>query len=66
VTWIDPAPAIARRMVQLIGAPIPEANDEGPLAVFTSGSRVGPALRAALKACGLSTLAVEPMPMVQG
>jgi len=66
VAWIDPAPAIARRMVQLIGGPVAEPNEEGSLAVFTGGSGVGLALRAALKARGLAALAVEPIPLVQG
>jgi glutamate racemase len=66
VTWIDPAPAVARRIVQLIGPPIAEANEEEGLAVFTSGAGVSPALRTALKARGLSALAIEPMPLIQG
>jgi glutamate racemase len=67
VTWIDPAPAIARRVVQLIGAPVPgHESDEGEaLAVFTGGVGVTPALRAALDDKGLSGLIVEPMPLLR-
>ena len=42
-TWIDPAPAIARRVVQLIGRPVPghEADEDEAVAVFTSGAGIG-------------------------
>jgi hypothetical protein len=36
------------------------------LAVFTSGSGVNPALRAALAARGLTSVMIEPMPLIQG
>ncbi|MFT0892154.1 glutamate racemase [Pseudochelatococcus sp. G4_1912] len=53
VTWIDPAPAIARRMVQLLG----EATNGVPLqtahATFTSGQQPHEALLLALKQRGL-------------
>jgi glutamate racemase len=67
VTWIDPAPAIARRVVQLIGGPAAghETDDEGALAVFTSGAGVTPALQGALRDRGLAEIAIEPMPLVQ-
>ena len=57
VTFIDPAPAIARRVVDLIG---PRADRGGPEApapaqiVFTSRQRPSPALAAALARFGLS------------
>jgi len=68
VTWIDPAPAIARRVVQLIGAPVPghEADEGEALAVFTGGSGVTPALRDALHQKGLPLMAVEHMPLLPG
>lgn len=68
VTWIDPAPAIARRVVQLIGAPVPghEADEGEALAVFTGGSGVTPALRHALHQKGLPLMAVEHMPLLPG
>ncbi|WP_210484613.1 glutamate racemase [Microvirga antarctica] len=68
VTWIDPAPAIARRVVQLIGPPLSghEADEDETLAVFTSGAAIGAPLRAALDARGLSAVTVEAMPLVVG
>jgi glutamate racemase len=68
VTWIDPAPAIARRVTQLIGPPVPghEAQDDEALAVFTGGGGLSPELRAALREKGLPLVSVEDMPLVQG
>jgi glutamate racemase len=37
VDWIDPAPAIARRVANLLGAPATEAKDTGARMIFTSG-----------------------------
>lgn len=67
VTWIDPAPAIARRVVQLLGpAEKAGADIAAPaLATFTGGAGLSPALRAPLAARGLGTVAVAPMPLVQ-
>jgi glutamate racemase len=46
VTWLDPAPAIARRVVDLIGAAkAPAAAAAQPELVFTSGTPPSPALR---------------------
>jgi glutamate racemase len=66
VTWIDPAPAVARRVVQLIGGPAPghEGGDDEALAVFTSGAEITPALRSALRDKGLPQVFVEPMPLL--
>jgi len=67
VGWIDPAPAIARRVVQLIGGPAPgrgSEEGEGALAVFT-GAPAGDALALALARRGLAALTVEPMPLGQ-
>jgi len=66
VAWIDPAPAIARRVVQLIGAPVPghEADEDEALAVFTGGTGITPALRDALVIRGLPRMAVENMPLL--
>lgn len=66
VAWIDPAPAIARRVVQLIGAPVPghEANGDEALAVFTGGG-LSASLREALAGKGLPLVQVETMPLVQ-
>jgi glutamate racemase len=64
VAWIDPAPAIARRVVQLMGPPPAGAQAAAApsLAVFTGGEAIG-ALRSALAGYGLTHLAVEPMPL---
>ncbi|PSC04315.1 glutamate racemase [Alsobacter soli] len=64
VTWIDPAPAIARRVVQLIGAPLlaHESEDDATM-VLTGGHGVTAALRQALEAFGLPRVEVEPMPL---
>ncbi len=68
VAWIDPAPAIARRVLQLIGAPVPghETGDDEAIAVFTGGAGITPALKRALVEKGLPLLAVEDMPLMQG
>ncbi|TAK47774.1 MAG: glutamate racemase [Xanthobacteraceae bacterium] len=61
VDWIDPAPAIARRVTDLLAAPVARAS--GILArqaVFTSGRAPGPALRAALAAFGLHSASPAP------
>jgi glutamate racemase len=68
VTWIDPAPAIAKRLVQLIGPPVPghEADENEALAVFTSGAGIIAPLRDALRDRGLPLVTVEDMPLLQG
>lgn len=68
VTWIDPAPAIARRVTQLIGPPVPghEADENEALAVFTSGAGITSAFRDALRNKGLPAVAIDPMPLAQG
>jgi glutamate racemase len=65
VTWIDPAPAIARRVIELLG-PDPCSVPAGPaesVAVFTSGAGVTGPLRIALAGYGLAEVATEPMPL---
>jgi len=53
VEWIDPAPAIARRVVQLLGpAPVGAPTGEGR-AIFTSGRAPSPALAKVLDGFGL-------------
>jgi len=37
VDWIDPAPAIARRVADLLQAPSSETDDAGAEMIFTSG-----------------------------
>ncbi|WP_201831781.1 glutamate racemase [Microvirga zambiensis] len=65
VTWIDPAPAIARRVTQLIGHPVPghEADDDEAIALFTDGAGISAALRTALHMRGLSQVVVESWPL---
>lgn len=65
VAWIDPAPAVARRVVQLIGGPASgrEADEDEALAVFTSGTQISSALRTALTEKGLPQVRVEAMPL---
>ena len=60
VRWIDPAPAIARRVVDLVGPAIrPDATDEA-LVIFTSGRDVPAVLTSAL--ARRKTAASEPVP----
>jgi glutamate racemase len=57
VRWIDPAPAIARRVVELVGPPEP-GNDPVPAqAVFTSGRAPSAVLAGALAGFGLNQIA---------
>jgi glutamate racemase len=53
VTWIDPAPAIARRVVDLIGPP-QGASGPPSQAVFTSGKPPSPEFAAALARFGIA------------
>jgi glutamate racemase len=53
VAWLDPAEAIARRVVQLIGGPDGPAVTSPQPAVFTSGCPTEPALALALAERGL-------------
>ncbi|MEH3146088.1 MAG: glutamate racemase [Methylobacterium frigidaeris] len=66
VTWIDPAPAVARRTAQILGpSPQPRGSDEAPAAeaVFTADRTIGPALRDALSDRGLARVAAGLMPL---
>lgn len=65
VTWIDPAPAIARRVTQLLG-PAQRLTFEGmpPMrGAFTGGAGLSEPLRRSLGLRGISDIAVEPMPL---
>ena len=54
VTWLDPAPAIARRVADLLQArPRTESPASPPQIVFTSGKTPPPKLKAALAGFGL-------------
>ncbi|MGO4735019.1 glutamate racemase [Bosea sp. 2KB_26] len=66
VTWIDPAPAIARRVSQLLGPAVPStfsAAGDAP-AIFTSGAGISGPLRIALVGYGLSQVLIEPFPLM--
>ena len=54
VTFVDPAPAIARRVGDLLGPHGRVLPRRRPIALFTSGRRPPPALAAALKTFGLA------------
>jgi len=57
VSWVDPAPAIARRMTDLIGrAATDGASGGGAGIIFTSGKAPPPPLAAALAQFGLAPL----------
>jgi glutamate racemase len=57
VNFIDPAPAIARRLVELIGPAPPLGMPQGAEIRFTSGVAPSPALAAALARFGLGEAA---------
>ncbi len=57
VDWVDPAPAIARRMTDLIGPPTAGAPNGKACAVFTSPLGPPPALAAALARIGIGEAA---------
>jgi glutamate racemase len=58
VRWLDPAPAIARRVLELVGAPPERALPVAARMVFTSGKEPSSALAAALAGFGIG--ASEP------
>jgi len=57
VAWIDPAPAIARRVLDLLGKPDGDARPGVAPAIFTSGRTSSPALTRALAGFGLEASA---------
>ncbi len=64
VTWIDPAPAIARRVVQLIGSAPRNADRHGAAhGAFTAGTCLTEPLRTALVAHGIGEVTVEAIPL---
>jgi glutamate racemase len=54
VAWIDPAPAIARRVLNLLGEPDPAAPPGSVRALFTSGEAPPAALASALARFGIA------------
>lgn len=67
VRWIDPAPAIARRVTQLIGAAPAGVGNETTqaTAIFTGGPTIALALQTALATRGLGNICHTSMPMAQ-
>jgi glutamate racemase len=67
VEWIDPAPAIARRVDAVLSDKFPRratsANASDGRAIFTSGRRPLSSLEKALRKLGLRALDCEPMPL---
>jgi len=61
VAWVDPAPAIARRVVDLIGPPAAGVLRGTASALFTSARPVGAALAAALSGFGIKAMAEAPV-----
>lgn len=61
VEWVDPAPAIARRVASLLGGVKQEGTTRPMSAYFTSGARVTETLQAALYARGIKEIRIEPI-----
>jgi len=59
VRWIDPAPAIARRVLDLVGPKTDAPAPAAPRALFTSGRAPSPALAAALTRFGLASETIQ-------
>ena len=70
VSWIDPAPAIARRTDQVLNERVGLRTSLGgePVqsteAVFTGPQLPGAKLRSALRGFGIERVSIEPMPLV--
>ncbi|QCI68968.1 glutamate racemase [Phreatobacter stygius] len=62
VTWIDPAPAIARRVVQLLGPARPAAKAAPAVALLTDGAARG-ALAAVFSGFGIGETLIDPLPL---
>ncbi|AZO76645.1 MULTISPECIES: glutamate racemase [unclassified Bosea (in: a-proteobacteria)] len=63
VEWIDPAPAIARRTMQLLGPAQIRPEPAMTVAVFTDGSRLSGPAHIALAGFGLARIETEPLPL---
>lgn len=63
VRWIDPAPAIARRMASLIAAPVASTPAPEALAVFTGGQMADGGLGPVMKNFGLTQIEIDPLPL---
>jgi glutamate racemase len=60
VTWLDPAPAIARRVVELLCPPTGDSPPAGAQIIFTSGKRPSSHLAKALSGLGFQPAAAVP------
>lgn len=69
VAWIDPGPAIARRVSELLGPRLvkefPSEGEAAPenSAIFTSGAGLTASLRMAMTARGFADLTIEAIPL---
>lgn len=63
VTWIDPAPAIARRVVALVGDAPADAAPASTHALFTSGGILSETTRRALAGRGVQDVASIAIPL---
>lgn len=63
VQWIDPAPAIARRMASLIAQPQLQEHGPAALAVFTGGAMAEGGLKPVLAQFGLHEIAIDSVPL---
>jgi glutamate racemase len=63
VEWLDPAPAIARRVLDLIGQPLTATPSAPARLAFTSGRRPSPQLAAALAGYGFQPADVGREPV---
>lgn len=67
VTFLDPAPAVARRVVQILGeAPLGAPAGPGGHAVFTGEGRIGRHLKDALASFGLGEVETNVCPVESG
>ncbi len=62
VDWIDPAPAIARRLTQILGPAGPAAEPPPATAILTGGAALA-SLSGVFSRFGLAETRVEPLPL---
>lgn len=62
VDWIDPAPAIARRLTQILGPAAPAAEPPPAMAILTGGA-ARESLSGVFSSFGLAETRVEPLPL---
>ena len=64
VRWIDPAPAVARRVIELMGPETGEKHHDPAPVIFTSGKAASAGFKAALQGFGLAPADATPLPAV--